>query len=344
MTGALATRAEWSAVLRRCGPVNLLQTWEYGDAKQTEGWRVQRFVLSEDEPVAAVQVLLRPIPLLGTVARINRAPLLVARDDTLAYQTERRVVRWIRDELVGCRRMAVSFAPELVGHERSAMVMADAGFERAAGPAWTSGLIDLTPDEPERRRCIDRKWRNILGKAERGRLLVDVDASAHALERFMSQHSRIQREKGFAGPDPALLASLGCGGADVRLLAWTASSAGEPVGGVLIAGHVNSATYLLAWNTSEGRTLGANYALLWRAVESCRDAGYRWFDLGGIDNQRTPGIAHFKMGMHPAVYSLSGEYWAFPRGLKGSAMRLGLAFRTRLRGQAAAADAGTSPS
>ncbi|EMO07736.1 hypothetical protein LEP1GSC137_4217 [Leptospira borgpetersenii str. Noumea 25] len=37
--------------------------------------------------------------------------------------------------------------------------------------------------------------------------------------------------------------------------------------------------------------------------------GYLNFDLGGIDQEKTPGIAEFKLGMNANNYELSGEFW-----------------------------------
>lgn len=334
MTSLAPTREEWSAALRDCEVVNLLQTWEYGEAKQSEGWRVERFILQHGGPVAAVQMLSRRVPALGTIARINRAPLIMSKDLPLG-DAATHAIQWVRDELVKRGFTALSFAPELPANEATAAKLARAGFERAQAPAWASGLIDLTQDEVVRRRSIDRKWRNLLGKAERGGIAIETDATPEGVSRFMSHQHRFQSRKGFDGIASGLVLALSRGDGDVRLSALTAVVEDESVGGVLIAGHVNTATYLLSWNTPEGRRRSVNYLLLWRAVEQCRSEGYRWFDLGGIDHHRTPGIAHFKAGLRPTPYTLVGEHWAFPKGLRSRILRCGLVLRGQLPGREA---------
>lgn len=37
--------------------------------------------------------------------------------------------------------------------------------------------------------------------------------------------------------------------------------------------------------------------------------GFRWFDLGGIDEINTPSIAEFKLGVNGKRYELTGEYF-----------------------------------
>jgi lipid II:glycine glycyltransferase (peptidoglycan interpeptide bridge formation enzyme) len=77
---------------------------------------------------------------------------------------------------------------------------------------------------------------------------------------------------------------------------------------VAIALHAPAATYLVGWNGDAGRQLKANQFLLWHTVLWLRRNGIRWFDLGGIDEVRLPGIADFKLGMGGTRVELVGEY------------------------------------
>ena len=81
------------------------------------------------------------------------------------------------------------------------------------------------------------------------------------------------------------------------------------VAGICVVPHGVAATYLMGWNGEQGRKLKANQLLLWEAVTHFKKAGYRWFDLGGIDEENTPGIANFKLGMNGERYELAGEAW-----------------------------------
>ena len=84
---------------------------------------------------------------------------------------------------------------------------------------------------------------------------------------------------------------------------------GQPVAGICLIPHGAAATYLLGWSGSEGRDLKANHYLLWQAIEYLKQRDLRWFDLGGIDEDRTPGIAAFKLGINGERYESVGEFW-----------------------------------
>jgi len=83
----------------------------------------------------------------------------------------------------------------------------------------------------------------------------------------------------------------------------------ELLAGICIVSHGNAATYLLGWNGAKGRNLKANQFLLWNAMMLLKEQGIRWFDLGGIDEESTPGISDFKLGVNGIRYALVGEGW-----------------------------------
>ena len=90
---------------------------------------------------------------------------------------------------------------------------------------------------------------------------------------------------------------------------FKAFSEEEPLAGICIVSHGSAATYLLGWNGQKGRRLKANQFLLWNAMMLLKEQGVRWFDLGGIDEDRTPGISEFKLGVNGIRYVLVGEGW-----------------------------------
>ena len=71
---------EWDVQWLRCQHTNLLQSRQYGSAKEeSNGWRSVRLIVDDRDrqPVALAQVLIRAFPVLGGIARLNRGPLLI---------------------------------------------------------------------------------------------------------------------------------------------------------------------------------------------------------------------------------------------------------------------------
>ena len=74
--------------------------------------------------------------------------------------------------------------------------------------------------------------------------------------------------------------------------------------------HGASATYHIGWSGDEGRRLGAHNLVLWNALAALRERGVRRLDLGGVNTQRSAGIARFKIGTGGSVVTLAGSFLA----------------------------------
>lgn len=309
---------EWHQLLSRCERANLMQAWEYGEAKRIEGWLPVRLTVAiSGSTVGIVQTLTRRFPIVGSVVRINRGPLFV--DDTggghdrLLHET----IGAIKDKLVNAESRFLLIAPESTRDKDECAGLESLGLVRTSRPAWASGIVTLDADEEALRRSLDRKWRNQLKRSEQASVVVDSDASSAALDSFMLDHQRFRREKGFEGLSDALMVALREQvGAHPLFSVLQARVGGITVGGVVTAASGRTATLLLSWNSLEGRQACAGQALLWSAMLALKNAGYRWFDLGGMAG-RTPTIDHFKRGLRPAEYQLVGELIAVPRGAIG---------------------------
>jgi lipid II:glycine glycyltransferase (peptidoglycan interpeptide bridge formation enzyme) len=48
--------------------------------------------------------------------------------------------------------------------------------------------------------------------------------------------------------------------------------------------------------------------MLWRGIEELQQRGVRLLDLGGINTQRSAGMARFKIATGGAVLQLAGSY------------------------------------
>jgi len=85
----------------------------------------------------------------------------------------------------------------------------------------------------------------------------------------------------------------------------------EPVAGICVVSHGSAATYLFGWNGEEGRRLNAHQFILWNTMMLLKQKGIRWFDMGGIDEDKSPGISDFKLGVNGVRYTLLGDFIGF---------------------------------
>lgn len=311
---------EWSPLWACIPHANLLQSWQYGAAKeQAEGWRARRFLIAEEatgRPVALAQWLTRTLPFLGGIARLNRGPLLLeALPEKAAIETSLGVLQALFGEARRQRWWIVQVAPELPDHETSQQGLRQLGLRRQAIAAWASGRLDLRADEPSLLMGLKAKWRNCMRKGTRDGVVVAHQQGNNSYQdQLIHSYANLQRSRGFKGLSEELIRQL----AEQQGQAWSldlfvardsnTSIDDEPIGFLVSTRHGDTATYLIGSTNDKGRQMQANSNLLWQAILHAKRNGCAWFDVGGLSTVTPKGVADFKQGLNATPYELVGEW------------------------------------
>lgn len=169
--------------------------------------------------------------------------------------------------------------------------------------------LDLTQDEDVLRASFHKKWRNLLNKAERQDLKIEWDDQGLWLSWLMEVYQADKGNKGYQGVDPSILQNIVTSSLpDPCTIIGKASVCGRPVSAILMFCHGRSATYQVGWVSREGRSLAANYKLLWEALLVLKDKSIKEFDLGGVNDDSAAGVKKFKSGMGGEESKLVGLY------------------------------------
>ena len=304
----VANQETWNNLVERVALSNLLQSWEYGEAKShSEGWNVKRSVyLIDDRIVAIAQFLERRVLGAFNVTRLSRGPLFM--DNTTNFE-QSVVIRNITSDFSIFKRQILSISPESKREDSSLPIAGLAKLTRLSPFGTDSAILDLNRDLGELRKSLNVKWRNQLSSSERVGAVLDYSTSLEDLEWFESIYETLRREKNFYGIPSSLFQSI------VQSFRTNSNShlyIGEyearRLAAIFVVTHGTGATYLAGWNGQDGRKLNMNNFLLWNAVKHLKSLGYKKFDLGGIDRINTPSIAQFKLGMNGETYSTIGEF------------------------------------
>lgn len=313
-------REEWKCHWSRISQSNLMQSWEYGDAKADDGWRPIRYVFEElgGQPVALAQLLVKTWSIFGGVARLNRGPVLIKVDGSKTDDSAKLVVIKMLEEIAREKKCWLLFlTPELRMNNDSVILLKSIGLTpKKKLEAWGSARVSLHGDVADLLERLNGKWRNLLRKSQKNKLKVErtehTEASISDLIKF---YEDAQRDIGFLGIESSLLKSLWKkSNEDFQFCQYFATEFGsaEVVGILVSITHGDTATYLLGNTNSNGRKLNANYGMLWEAIIDAKNAGCVWFDLGGINKNTPKGVAHFKSGLNGDSYQLIGNAISFP--------------------------------
>ena len=311
---------EWEKQWQKCLNVNMLQSWQYGDAKEAiEDWKAHRFIILDEngESIALMQVLVKKILIFGIIARINRGPLIIGQikqqhnQELIAINTITALIN--ESSHRGWRMLQI--APELCSTKVILYQLRKLGLRQLSAPAWASGLLSLKKSEDELLMNLNGKWRNCLRKGLRSEISIkNSNVNTHNIQKLLHSYKKLKQEKKFSGISESLLENLAKKNDNnwkFNLFFASVKESDQPIGTLVSVSFGNTAIYLIGTTSTKGRKLNANYILIWEAILNAKNEGCSWFDIGGLDKTTPAGIAHFKKGLNADSYQLIGEWRLF---------------------------------
>jgi len=317
-------RAEWSRLMNQSRKADLQQTWAYGESvRKCIGWEPIRHLITDNgRPAAMTQTLIKEIPIVGHVARMQHGPVFLESHGHFSPENALGIIEFLRHHWVDGKNTVLHLTPCLVRSdlpERWAETMKNMGLDPSDEALWRSIRIDLTQQPEKIHKNMKRNWRKSLRKAEEYCLGAETGESAADFDFFMEKYEQAVAEKGISWPSPELVRELKTqAGSDMHLVFVIKD--GERIAGMVMIVYASVAHCLVAWSDSRADKLRANNFLYWQFILRFREMGCSWYDVGGIDPDRLPGITVFKRGMSGEEYHLAGNFVARPPGA-GDRMR-----------------------
>ena len=306
-------RRTWNEFVESAAYAAFPQLWEWGELREAAGWTPIRLAVgpaaddgSRRTPAVGVQLLLRPIPLLGwhlayaprgPIGALDRPGAMPALIDALRSLSRRDRIATLRAD------------PEVTPGERAGQLFLSKPWRagQKVQPPRTR-VVDLGTPEDELRAAMGRKHRQYINKAERDGVTIerfvparDTADGATAEDRTrdaLAEFNRIYRltadRAGFVARDPAYYERVwrifGPSG-HVRLS--FAVRGGERVATLFHFTCGSRVVESYGGMTDAGAESRANYLLKWRAICDFRAEGFKTYDMWGL---ATGGIEQFKAG------------------------------------------------
>ncbi|MEK6626147.1 MAG: GNAT family N-acetyltransferase, partial [Bdellovibrionota bacterium] len=294
---------KWDEYCQRIAHFNLLQHWGYGDAKKLVASTPFRrgIIYFQKQPIAVVQAFIKKIGFVSLI-RVNRGPLFF--NPSVSPKIRAAVYQTLRKQMGTGIFSFLFIIPELEDCLENRFILSKAGFFRFRGTHSETAWVDLRLDADTLRGNLKSKWRNLLKNAEASGLRYTISTNKEDFSWLEKQHVQDMQSKQFSGVPLEMQRQI----SSMVLIAYLED---RPVAGVMIAHHLDSATYLVGTNSAEGRKCNANNFLLWNALLEMKNRGCKSFDLGGLGVHLTPHIAHFKRGVGGQEFHYPGEYFAW---------------------------------
>lgn len=333
------TEQEWNLLMDGFADANIYQTWAYGAVRWGRE-QLSHLVLRRDGVAAALaQLRIVRVPVIGSgIAYLRWGPICRRRDGAWDPAVIRAASEALVQEYVGRRKLLLRVIPNTFQDdpecEEVENLWSGLGFQPdEAASRYHTVRVDLRPPVDDARRALSSRWRRQLNIAERNDLEIREGRTDGLYAAFVTLYREMLARKRFdttvdVGEFERIQQRLP---ESQKMLVLICLSQGVPVAGLVVATVGKTAIYLLAATGDAGLDARGSYLLQWHAMRLLRDSGHEWYDLGGINQERNPGVFTFKTGMGGAETNQLAAVELSHAPLS----RIAVAFGDRLRGAVA---------
>ena len=284
----------------------MAQSLEYAEAKSNiESWTAKYGIIKNQKEEKAVIVVLEksygPLKLI----RINRGPIFI--DKLISHKDKVSIFKLIKREWSCFKGQLLFLDPILSNNSINKRILKSAGFINWSQKCYHSVWINLSSSEQVLRSNLKGSWRRNLVISERNNLELNISRSMDDFEFLLSKYDKMMYDKDFKGSSLELLKNY-YNNSPNNLFIFKALNEKTVIASILIVKHGLNCTYWIGWNGEKGRKLRANHFLFWNIIMNMKKQQLLWFDLGGLNKKRTPGITRFKNGFGGEDYMLIGEW------------------------------------
>jgi lipid II:glycine glycyltransferase (peptidoglycan interpeptide bridge formation enzyme) len=311
---AAARGDTWNEFVASAGG-SFLQSWQWGEFKRGQGWRVLRLMAWRGrEPAAALQVLIKVIPWVGAFCYGAEGPVLQSEawsGDSSALTT---LLAEVRRRVAPCGGIVLTVDP-LTSDAAVTQTLSTLGLRpslNAVQPEATA-VVHLNRAEEDLWRGLARDARYRIGRAQRDGVVVRPGNRAD-VPGFAAMIAETGRRKGFGVRDGTYLAQLvamleaeDCGAFMVAELH------GALAGATVVSTFGQRALSLYTASDEMGRRVGVQHLLHWEAMLRARRSNCALYDFRGIgaDGAREGlggGLSFFKQRFGTEQQELVGAW------------------------------------
>ncbi|HLH34444.1 MAG TPA: peptidoglycan bridge formation glycyltransferase FemA/FemB family protein [Alloacidobacterium sp.] len=334
------TRAEWAQMLNLFADSNLYQTWSYGAVRWGEGNLSHLVLKHAGEVVSVAQIrIVRPIRWKFGMAYLRWGPLYERRVGPVNPEVPVAMAAALKEEYVSKRKLFLRILPNAFdGSPRAALFQAAfSEFKpEVLTPAniYRTFVLDLAPTLSELRRNLDGRWRNKLTQSEKKGLAVISGNGSEEYRMFSRMYYEMKKRKGFESTvDVEEFARIQQELPESqRMRILICEQEGIPVAGTVCSAIGDSAIYLLGATSDAGLNSRGTYLLQWTLIQWLKENGFKWYDLGGIDPERNPGVYDFKRGLSGTDVCQIEPLAASSSVVSSAIAKAGLSVRRAIRG------------
>ncbi len=307
-------KSRWTELLQQFDDASIYQTWSYGAVRWGEGNLSHVVIKQGNEVIGMAQALIKTLAFgkIG-IAYIPWGPLWCRKGIGSSLVRFRLIIRALREEYSERRGLVLRITPVANDSDTNQIheILETEGYELSQVAAiYRTLLLDLSPSLAELRKRLNPKWRNKLNGAEKNGLNILEGNGAELYDIFLKlQKEMLTRKEYVPGVDYEEFGRIQKDlPPPLKMRIFICQHKGESIASAVCSAMGDTGIYILGATGSKGIDLKGSYLLQWRVIHWLKGQGYHWYDLGGINPNKNPGVYQFKAGLSGKDISHIGQF------------------------------------
>ncbi len=327
----------WTEILGIFSDATLYQTWSYGKIHWNEK-NLSHLILKKNGCiVAAAQVYIMKIPLLGFgIAYIAKGPLWRIRNKESDPEVFQQMIRALCTEYSIRRNLMLRITPNEVqsNDNRIEAIVTQEGFQRQLSfPSYPTIHVDLGYSLEELMKSLGKRWREKLRRAQRNDLEVVEGTDENLYDVFHTLFNEMHSRKKYVNfMDIDEFRAIQLDLPDIhKMKIMVCKSNGESIAALVWSVIGDTGVPVFSATGNKGLKAHGSYLLRWGVLERLKELGCVTMDQGGVNAETNPGGYHFKKGMGGTEVSYIGSFDYCESNVLFLVIRGGFALREHLR-------------
>lgn len=294
-----------------------LHSWQWGEFSRATGEKIWRLGIYGNDKLLGVALVIKIVARRGTFLFCPHGPLIDWTDE-VQFST---LIDYLKNLVLKERAHFIRVSPFLkVDQLRSPA--SKYGFRPApihmhAETTWT---LDLTPTEEQLLAAMRKTTRNLVRRAERDGIIIEIGNSEHLVNTFYQLHTQTVERQHFVPFSKKYIIEEVKAFAPNNILVAIAKVGETAIAGAIVP--LDNVGGYYHHGASVPSKIPATYLLQWRIIQELKKMGLRYYNFWGIaptDDPKHPwhGLSAFKQGfggfrtdyMHAQDLPLSWRYW-----------------------------------
>ena len=295
----------WNSRVQNCLDYNLYQSYEWGELKIREGWRLKRFIVEGTSGFSLVQCLEKKIMQFNFVW-IPGGPLLSSNS---AITVLGDLLSGINEYYMGNGRLSyIRLNCQVRSFPELSIVFRDCGFQDPFFRIATNFTYIANEDYFKNIETqLSSNWRHNLKRSFKNEFKLSIKYNLDDIEKIFEIYNKMvdikKIDKNRTLEQLRNLYYIMNG----NIVTFVVHKESESVSARIILIYGNKAFDFLAATSSEGRKEYASYFLVYNMLKWCSENKISSFDFSGVEPFKAKGVYHFKRGTGAQLIEFAGE-------------------------------------